>query len=64
MLHRANIAALNNVMALGSQVPPSNTPIRIDLPPMLDENEDQGDFDDEEGPLNPEEMRQRAERTL
>jgi len=40
MLHRANIAALNNVMALGSQVPPSNTPIRIDLPPMLDENED------------------------
>lgn len=64
MLHRANIAALNNVMALGSQVQPSTTPIRIDIPPMLDDDDDGADGDEDIGPLNPEELRARAERTL
>ena len=31
-LHRANIAALNNVMALGSQTTPSTAQVRIDPP--------------------------------
>ena len=64
MLHRANIAALNNVMALGSQATSNNAPITISLPVMQDEDEEQGECEDDEVPLTVDELRSRAERHI
>jgi coiled-coil domain-containing protein 63/114 len=64
MLHRANIAALNNVMALGSQATGNNAPITISLPAMQDDDEEPGDGDDDEVPLTVDELRSRAERHI
>lgn len=64
MLHRANIAALNNVMALGSQVVQNNAPIQLLVPVLQDEEEDGIEFDDDEIPLSVDELRARAERHL
>jgi coiled-coil domain-containing protein 63/114 len=62
MLHRANIAALNNVMALGSQVASNNAPITIALPNMQDDDEEAGEED--ELPLSFEELRARADNMI
>jgi len=63
-LHKSNIAALNNVMALGSQTMGNTAPITIPLPVLQDEEDDGMDVDDEEIPLPVDELRARAERTL
>ena len=63
-LHRANIAALNNVMALGSQNSSNNAPVTISLPAMQDEDEEPGDGEDDEAPLTVDELRSRAERHI
>lgn len=63
-LHRANIAALNNVMALGSQVTSNNAPITISLPAMQDDDEEIPECDDDEVPLTMDELRSRAERHI
>ncbi|OMJ85722.1 hypothetical protein SteCoe_12918 [Stentor coeruleus] len=64
MLHRANIAALNNVMALGSQAVPNNAPITISLPNMLDDDEEPVDTDEAEPVLTIDELRSRVERQM
>ena len=62
MLHRANIAALNNVMALGSQAASNNAPITIALPAMQDDDEETGECEGDEAPLTVDELRLRAEK--
>lgn len=60
-LHRASIAALNNVMALAYQSLPQSTEVKIELPPFLDQDEA---VDEDAKLLTADEIRARAERNL